>query len=238
MTEPAEIDYSLDEYSDMLKTEGRCTLGRKTVYGIYVYTREYAKRRDYCGLYIVEDYMRNEGSDTGKVFKFPISYMELVLRSFFSLTPSGYITELIFCDAYRCYPTPLGLYPLDRYLEEASLEVLRRDILTELLRGFSAVNIIDYIFYRTPAKVFYIATMAPAKRRKLKYNIFIPAPNPELHAVNAGKLQLLIKKKLIPQVVTLAITNSKSAKEDGLQALGLSYEDIAEIVKEALQQIK
>ncbi len=217
----AEIDYSLDEYNDLLKIRGRCTLGRKTVYGIYVYTREYAKRRNYCGLYILEEYMKNSSKNSKKVLKFPINYIELILSWLFNSIPSQLITELVFCDMYRCYPTPLGLYPLTRILESQASMALRRDVLTEFMKRFESVNAIDYIFYRTPARVFYLSIIFP--RRRPKYIVFIPTPDPELHAVNVSKLQLLTKK-VISRLESLLVTNLRSINEDGLQALGLSNE--------------
>ena len=84
-----EIDYSLDEYSDKLRVQGRCTLGDKTVYGIYVYSKDYAKRKNWCGLYIVEDYLRKgeRGEVCVTVFKFPISFMETILGTFLRGSP-------------------------------------------------------------------------------------------------------------------------------------------------------
>ncbi len=224
--EPVQIDYSLDEYSDLLKIKGRCTLGRKTVYGTYIYTREYAKRRNYCGLYILEEYMKGYDKNSEKVMKFPISYIELILSRLFDSAPSRQITELIFCDMYRCYPTPLGLYPLTRVLESLASMSLRRDVLTEFMKRFGAINVIDYIFYKTPARVFYISILSP--RKKVKYIIFIPTSDPELHAVNVGKLQLLTKK-VIPQLETLMVTELRSVNEDGLQALDLSSEKLTKL---------
>ncbi len=217
--EPVQIDYSLNEYSDLLEIRGRCTLGRKTVYGIYIYTREYAKRRNYCGLYILEECMKDQDKNSGKVMKFPINFIELILSRLFDSTPSRRITELVFCDMYRCYPTPLGIYPLTRLLESQASMSLRRDVLTEFMKRFGSVNVIDYIFYRTPARVFYLSVMFP--RKKVKYIIIIPTPDPELHAVNVGKLQLLAKKA-IPQLENLVLGLKTGNDMDGLRALGIS----------------
>ncbi len=208
------IDYSLNEYNNVLNVKGRCTLGEKTVYKIYVYTKGYAKRSNCCGLYILEEYLRE---DYEGVLKLPINFLERILNWFLSAR-LGNITELVFCDMYRCYPTAHGLYPLRRILESVATWSLRRDVITEFMRRFEATNAIDYIFYRTPAKIFYMTTMFP--KRKAKYIIFIPTPDPDYHAINLSKLQLLTKK-VIRQLERIQL-GLKLNIMDGLHALGIS----------------
>lgn len=226
----APVDYSLDEYRELLTVKGRCTLGKKTVYRTYVYNTEFARRKNYCGLYLVEkDTELCEAPENCRLTKFPITYLELILGKLFDISPQRLITELILCDMYRCYPTPLGLYPLYRLLESQASIALRRDIILELMRRFESINVIDYILYKTPAKVFYLSISRP--RNKTKIIVFIPTPDPDHHALNVGKLQLLTKK-LIPQIDTLLFTKLESANENGLEALGLDHEKILELAKQ------
>lgn len=226
----APVDYSLDEYRELLTVKGRCTLGNKTVYRTYVYTTEFAKRKNYCGLYLVEEAAELcEAPEYCRLTKFPITYIELVLGRIFDVMPRMLVTELVLCDMYRCYPTPLGLYPLYRLLESQASIALRRDIILEFMRRFESINVIDYILYKTPAKVFYLSIFHP--RNKTKIIVFIPTPDPDHHALNVSKLQLLTKK-LIPQIDTLLATNLESANEDGLEALGLDHEKLLELAKQ------
>ncbi len=254
---PAPIDYSIDEYKDMLKVKGRCTLGNKTVYRVYVYTSDYAKRRDYCGLYIIEEYARTYVyGDIEKpiVMKFPLSsqhksWFLTILYYFASKDPEWqathvddfvelkHITELIFCDTYRCYPTVLGLFPLTgNELKIAAQEALRRDVIDELYARFGATNITEYIIDKISAKSFYVSMQRP-KFNKIKLLVFIPAENPAYHAIKVSKLQLLYKK-LLPQLDTLLATNLKESdpNKDWMRYLGVTREKLREVVRRVLSR--
>ena len=163
---------------------------------------------------------------------FPASFLPRILAYALNL-PRTY-TDLVFCDDRRCYPTPAGIWPDDRWLQLAGRS-LRHDVYFRFMEEFGAVSIMDYL---TNLDVDEVAISVRPGRRWAKVVLYVPVKNPEEHVVRVARMQELADK-LTRQLENLLLHDlERIDEEDGLKILGITEEDIARAVKKLYMRKK
>ena len=163
---------------------------------------------------------------------FPASFLPKILAYSFSL-PKIY-TNLVFCDDHRCYPTPNGIWPDDKWLLAVG-QSLRHDVYFRFIEEFGAVSILEYL---TNLDIDEIAISIKPGRRWAKITLYVPVKNPEEHVVKVAKMQELTDK-ITRQLESLIVNElEKPIEEDGLKILGITDKDIESAIRKLYRRKK